>query len=106
MVRAIDERYLTWVRAHECFASATPCSGGMVAHHVTGRGMGGSKRDDRDAIPMCTIHHSEFHTSGEIRPFNAQYTRQLMERESHELLKRYLDAQEGFRGDVGESEDF
>ncbi len=91
MVRSVDERYLSWVRAQECFGGPSHCGGGMVAHHVTGRGMGGSKRDDRDTIPMCTLHHSEYHNRGELRPFNAQYTRQLMERESHDLLKRYLD---------------
>ncbi|MEE9220046.1 MAG: hypothetical protein V3U34_00715 [candidate division NC10 bacterium] len=84
----VDDIYLTWIRGEPCELSSLPdpCSGkGCVAHHVTGRGMGGSKRDDRDAVPLCQTHHDRIHSKGQAEHYNTLLVA------SHRLLKRYLD---------------
>lgn len=88
----IDDFYLAWVRGEPCELASMldPCSSSSIhscceAHHVTGRGMGGSKRDDRDAVPLCKMHHDRIHSKG------AKDTHDRLLIASHRLLKSYLD---------------
>ncbi len=92
----IDEEYLAWIRRHNC---AGPALGGQCCsaptiepHHVTGRGMGGSKRDDRDTVPLCVSHHRELHDTGAIKPWSVEETKGFLRDDMHKLLKGYLDA--------------
>lgn len=84
----IDDVYLNWVRLQGCEMASLldRCPNkSCQAHHVTGRGMGGSKRDDRDAVPLCSMHHKRIHDQGMEKTFSQQMIA------AHRLLKRYLD---------------
>ncbi|MHC4647301.1 MAG: DUF968 domain-containing protein [Planctomycetota bacterium] len=93
-MKSIDEKYLKWLRRQECVAPSVTgheCKGQIVVHHVTGRGMGGSKRDDRDGVPLCWCHHSKLHASGSLHPWSATQTRYFLIELAHKYLKAYLD---------------
>ena len=49
------------------FGSATACQGRLVVHHVTPKGMGGSKHRDPDSLDnlvvLCDDHHREVHAN-------------------------------------------
>lgn len=59
-----DPEYLAWVRMQRCavsafpFPGATPCRGGIEAHHPTGAGLA-LKAPDREAFALCHVHHVE-----------------------------------------------
>ena len=93
MVGPIDEAYLSWLRQRPCRAGFAKSSCGVVveAHHTTGRGMGGSRRDDRDAVSLCTIHHRQFHDTGRLYPFDPEHTKWALYEAAHQQLKLYLD---------------
>ena len=87
-----DANYLAWIRTQECVGpSITECNGRIEAHHVTGKGMGGWKQDDRDTVPLCLTHHRQLHNDGRLKPFDAEETKLLLIEKAHHFLKRYLD---------------
>ena len=54
--------YLEYIATHPCCVigcNAVP----VQAHHVYGKGMGGGKSSDFDAVPVCQKHHDEVHSS-------------------------------------------
>jgi hypothetical protein len=60
-----DPKYLEHVRGRPCcICGALPPND---AHHFGPRGMG-QKADDRRTVPLCRIHHDEWHTRGAIGP--------------------------------------
>ncbi len=61
------------------------CSGRIEPHHVTGRGMGASRRDDRDVVPLCSVHHRAQHNSGFAD------TKDELLCFAHVIFKEYLD---------------
>lgn len=66
--------------AHLAFVAALPCclckrDGDTLVHHLLRgvvRGMG-LKADDRQAIPVCSIHHAAIHADGNETRFLAKY---------------------------------
>jgi hypothetical protein len=58
-----DPDYLRWIKGQRCCApvscSRWPCD----AHHSTvGRGKG-QKSHDHESMPLCRLHHMEFHAA-------------------------------------------
>jgi hypothetical protein len=86
----LDDDYLAWLRRQPCVGIGE-CGQGIEAHHVTGRGMGGSKQDDRDTVPLCRPHHQILHDSAEFSPLSAEETKAYLMGMAHRLLKRYID---------------
>lgn len=57
-----DDRHLSFVRTLPCCVCSKK---GVQAHHVIARGMGGARRDDRLAVPLCVECHTAVHTFGQ-----------------------------------------
>jgi hypothetical protein len=57
--------------------------------------MGGSKRDDWDAVPLCWGHHTVLHNTGKLHPYDHTQTRNFLLHFAHEQLKLYFD-EEGY----------
>ena len=64
-----DPEYLKKIEALPCTiatlgvrATGGGCKGDVVAHHVRTKGAGG--RDKGGTIPLCFLHHSEWHDKG------------------------------------------
>ena len=59
-----DPAYLEFVRTQPCAARSAAvgweCRGPIHAHHAGARGLG-QKCPDREAIPLCSRHHQEWH---------------------------------------------
>lgn len=53
-------------RGRSWWSSWGNCTAGVVAAHVTARGMGGAKGGRFDLVPLCAAHHDE---AGEARTF-------------------------------------
>jgi hypothetical protein len=106
-LKSIDEKYLKWLRTKECVAPSVTgheCNGQIVVHHVTGRGIGGGKRDDRDGVPLCWCHHSKLHSSGSLHPWTSTQTRYFLIELSHKYLKEYLDREAGYAMRIEENQ--
>jgi len=64
-----DERYLRWIRGLHCITCLTigehPLEG-SDPHHIPEKGFAaiGLKTSDLRAIPLCHIHHREYHQTG------------------------------------------
>lgn len=54
-----DRWYLAWVRTLPCLleAESYSCNGPVHAHHA------GPKRLDRTAVPLCMVHHDQWHSA-------------------------------------------
>ena len=57
-----DPGYLDFVRGRRCCAPDAPfgCSGGVQAHHAGDRALS-RRAHDRTAIPLCMLHHRQWH---------------------------------------------
>jgi len=71
--------YLKHVREQGCCCrswAGDRCDGKMHAHHHGRRGGGGMslKTSDLHTVPLCTAHHTEFHKTGAIAPFDSDAT--------------------------------
>lgn len=57
-----DPAYCAWIRSLPC--SVFPCRNHSEPHHSTAvhKGMG-QRAHDRDSMPLCRIHHHEFHAA-------------------------------------------
>ena len=63
-----DERYLNFIRSHPCcICGAKP----VDVNHV-GTGGIGIKTSDYYTVPLCRMHHGEYHQIGQKR-FEAKY---------------------------------
>ena len=86
--RVMDPRHLAKVRELPCCLRGMVFDGclGMVhAHHVKTKGAFGS---DKQTIPLCAIHHNEFHRSGVntfARKYGLDYDKLI--RETNEAVK-------------------
>lgn len=58
-----NKHYITWIKQCPCLLCLNPAT---EAHHVNpvGKGAKGSKTDDTRCIPLCTLHHLEYHQIG------------------------------------------
>lgn len=68
--------YADWIRLHKCAVMEYANSPELVecscwtwqseAAHIKHRGMGGcnAPADEGGLLPLCRLHHSEFHTKG------------------------------------------
>ena len=56
--RGADPAYLDVVRSLPCACISARCSGPIHAHHAIHRSQGGR---DADAVPLCMIHHKDWH---------------------------------------------
>ena len=60
-----DPEYLKLIEALPCTVFTTyGCMGDVVAHHVRTKGAGG--KDKGNTIPLCFLHHSEWHDKGRV----------------------------------------
>lgn len=69
--RITDEKYLEYVRTFNCLC----CENAAEPHHLLTGGMG-TKGPDWVVIPLCRIHHQEFHQIGH-GPFSLKYDTDL-----------------------------
>lgn len=64
-----DPAYLKWLRKQPCavfshpFDGCGPCGGVVEAHHHTKERGRGQKAPDREAFPLCMVHHHAFHAA-------------------------------------------
>ena len=58
-----DPEYLKKIEGLPC-TIGRGCMGDVVAHHVKTKGAGG--KDKGGTIPLCFLHHSEWHDKGRI----------------------------------------
>lgn len=58
-----DPRFLAWVRLRPCCICGAP--GPSEAHHYGPRGAG-QKTDDVRTVPLCRLHHDEWHQRGAL----------------------------------------
>lgn len=91
--RIRDRDYMLWVKTLACCAGALwietgegddvrrtseadRCAGAVQAHHAgTNRGMS-QKAEDRTCIPLCVLHHTEWHgAAGPFRPWDRERRR-------------------------------
>lgn len=54
-----DPAYLAFVHTLPCVVRSVRCAGPIHAHHAIHRSQGGK---DHDAVPLCMVHHSDWHT--------------------------------------------
>ena len=54
-----NEKFLSWVREQPCMLCRTEED--ITAHHRQASGMGGGKRDDFTAVPLCAYCHNLVH---------------------------------------------
>ena len=60
-----DQAYLAYIRILPCLLSTKyGCSGPTEPHHVKTKGAGGP--DQGNTIPLCRLHHTEWHDKGRI----------------------------------------
>lgn len=64
-----DEKHLAWIRTLPC--SISHCRRRSEACHTGGHGIS-QKAPDRRAIPLCPLHHKEYHRIGR-RKFELSY---------------------------------
>ena len=59
-----DRDRLRWVKTLGCLAPGAPsgCSPVTEAHHAGSRGIG-QKAHDHSSVPLCSVHHREFHAA-------------------------------------------
>jgi hypothetical protein len=70
-----DAAYLAFVRQQPCLFCQT---GPSQAHHAGKAGAGGGtslKGCDRHTVPLCGVHHGEFHQRGRIGFWTGERTR-------------------------------
>ncbi len=88
-----SEDYLTYIKSKPCLVCQ---QAGVHAHHVRFHGEGGigTKVSDLQAVPLCPIHHRDYHDIGKTR-FESlcgldmeKVVRQL----NHEFIERLLEA--------------
>ncbi len=77
-----SRRYLAHVRQQACCCrsfAGERCGGDPVAHHHGRRGGGGMsiKTSDLHTVPLCDLHHKEWHKNAEIYPFDHEATELL-----------------------------
>ena len=58
-----DPEYLKKIEGLPC-TIGKGCMGDVVAHHVKSKGAGG--KDRGNCIPLCALHHREWHDKGRI----------------------------------------
>lgn len=83
----IDERYLKFVRRHDCIVSMCTALD-RDADHLVARGWREAKRNDYTALALCRRHHSERGQIGNEK-FERKYRVNLW-REVALLLIEYL----------------
>ena len=95
--RERDPTYLAFIRELPCCApSVTECQSPppQHPHHSTGAGMG-MKTGDRETMPLCWMHHRQFHEGK--GPFDG-WTRDERRRWQEEQVERCLAAYVLFEG--------
>lgn len=76
-----DPNRLRWVKTLRCLARGTAdtCDQVVEAHHAGRRGLG-RKAHDNTAVPLCVLHHRQFHDgSGAFAGWNKDKRRQWSE---------------------------
>ena len=90
--KSLSKKYLEYIKEKPCLV----CGKMPVdPHHMEAVGMGGANRDgfkDYSCVPLCRIHHSEYHQNG-IHKFEEKYQVNLW-KDAFNLLRRYLIAKE------------
>jgi len=81
-------------KKYEKYIKGYPCSvcgqKPVDAHHMEAVGMGGANRDgykDYSCVPLCRIHHGEYHSHG-VHYFRSHYNVDLWQ-DAFNLLRRY-----------------
>jgi hypothetical protein len=92
-----DPAYKQFVEGLHCCA---PCAGGCVsrsrAHHHTQRRGIGTRAHDRDAMPLCLVHHDDFHRGiGPFRDWSLQKRRDWQDEMVLETQRAWERASEG-----------
>lgn len=81
-----DPKYLDWLTTLPCLHYNKDCMGDVVAHH-TATGGTGIKGDDFSCVPLCVVHHNEWHNKyGKKGPFPAEMLENIIEQLQHNYL--------------------
>lgn len=88
--RVESRGHCQWLRGFDCVVSGDGCGGVIEIHHVVTRGAGGG---DDTAVPLCSIHHEEWHKAGR-ETFDKRYgvnllklAAELWQRDTYHRLK-------------------
>lgn len=67
-----NPKHLAWIRCQPCAVEQLFCGGITHAHHVRSASTAGTglKPPDTAAVPLCAVHHDEFHRIG-VQTFQA-----------------------------------
>ena len=83
-----SKKYLDYIRNKPCLVCGSiPCD----PDHLEARGMGGANRSgykDYSCVPLCRIHHTESHQSGNQK-FENKYGINLW-KDAFNLIRRYF----------------
>ena len=84
----ISKKYIDYIKTHPCSVCGTTP---VDAHHMEAVGMGGANKDgykDYSCVPLCSIHHTEYHNSG-LNYIRTKYRADLW-KDAFNLLRRYF----------------
>jgi hypothetical protein len=106
-----DEAYLARVRALPCrvidLHTATPCRGGIEAHHAGARPGIALKSHDHTTLPLCAQHHRDLHAlAGPFRGWRKAELRSWAEMEIAMVQGRLMpdfDAEQDRRDEAAET---
>ena len=87
-----SENYLNYVRGHACCVCGAPPRND--AHHFAGRRGMAVKASDAFTVPLCRLHHDEWHRRAGCNGMGKKDTMELFWRTSTYLLAAWLQATE------------
>jgi hypothetical protein len=66
VVVTLNPKHLAWIRCQPCAVEGLFCGGIIHAHHVRTAANSGTAMlpPDDETVPLCAIHHAEFHRAG------------------------------------------
>lgn len=83
--------YLDYIRKQRCLVCGVD---NCDAHHLEARGMGGANTEKKDysCVPLCRMHHDEYHRNG-LREFEYIYKdiNLNLYKEAFRLLRDYYE---------------
>lgn len=87
-----SSKYLNHVRKEPCCICLKP--GPSDAHHFAGRKGMAVKQDDTMTVPLCRVHHNEWHSRRACGGMSSQETSEVFWRTAARLLALYVQAKE------------
>lgn len=99
----VYQRHRKWLRSHECVCTLSPkslgCVGAVEVSHIRNAANAGTglKPIDSSAVPMCGMHHQEYHRVGhhtfesiyslDLRKLAAEFASRTPDEKLREVLR-------------------